>query len=55
MFFFNQNLFFSVSFVDKNIVVVFIYGYFVNVLVDIGVSIFCVSFDFIFKFGIKFD
>lgn len=42
-------------FVDKNIVVVFIYGYFVNVLVDIGVSIFCVSFDFIFKFGIKFD
>lgn len=42
-------------FVEKNIVVIFIYGYFIRVLVDIGVSIFCVSFDFIFKFGINFS
>lgn len=51
----NQNLFLSVSPVDKNTVAVSIYGYSVNVLVDTGASISCASSDLIPKLGIKPD
>lgn len=41
--------------VERNIVSILIFGIFIKALVDIGVSIFCLSVYFLLKFGLNFN